>query len=64
LLALETWVANQSRGEPISPPDDPRLAPFRQRVASSCSCLRIGQLGLSCAQCHDQSVPACAWAAA
>ena len=54
LLALETYVANQSRGEPISPPDDPRLEPFRQR-GQQLFMQRIGQLGLSCAQCHDQS---------
>ena len=53
LLALETYVANQSRGEPISPPDDPRLEPFRQR-GQQLFMQRIGQLGLSCAQCHDQ----------
>lgn len=54
LLALETYVANQSRGEPISPPDDPRLEPFRQR-GQQLFMQRIGQLGLSCTQCHDQS---------
>ncbi len=52
LLAMESYLALQSRGMPVAPPNDPRLrAPtargeqlFRQR---------IGQLNLSCAQCHD-----------
>ena len=47
-------MALQSRGLPVSPPDDPRLEPFRrqgqQRFAQ-----RMGQLGLSCAQCHDDN---------
>ncbi len=52
LLALETWLAHQSRGEPITPSDDPRLAPFRAR-GEQLYRTRIGQLNLSCAQCHD-----------
>ena len=31
LLALTAFVAHQSRGLPIAPPDDPRLAPARER---------------------------------
>lgn len=54
LLALESFVAHQSRGERIAPPDDVRLAPFRARGERLFS-QRIGQLGLSCAQCHDQN---------
>jgi L-cysteine S-thiosulfotransferase len=53
LLALTTLVAHQSRGLPIAPPDDPRLAPARERgraLFSRC----VGQLDLSCAQCHDE----------
>lgn len=53
LLALETWVAHQSRGALITPPDDPRLAPFRAR-GEQLYRTRIGQLNLSCAQCHDE----------
>lgn len=53
LLALEAAVALQSRGLPISPPSDPRLDAFRERGAALYS-QRIGQLNLSCAQCHDQ----------
>lgn len=52
LLALESYVALQSRGLPMAPPDDARLAPFRQR-GEQLFMQRIGQLNLSCAQCHD-----------
>ncbi|MBV8407633.1 MAG: sulfur oxidation c-type cytochrome SoxA [Alphaproteobacteria bacterium] len=54
LLALEAWVAYQSRGEPIAPPDDPRLAPFRAQ-GEALFRLRRGQLDLSCAICHDDN---------
>ncbi|HKX41158.1 MAG TPA: sulfur oxidation c-type cytochrome SoxA [Burkholderiaceae bacterium] len=53
LLALETLVAMQSRGMTIAPPDDPRLLPFRER-GERLFRQRIGQLDLSCAQCHDE----------
>ena len=53
LLALESFVAMQSRGLPIAPPDDARLAPFRDR-GEKLYRQRIGQLDLSCAQCHDE----------
>ena len=53
LLALESFVAMQSRGLPVAPPDDPRLAPFRER-GEKLYRQRIGQLDLSCAQCHDE----------
>lgn len=52
LLSLESWVALQSRGMPIAPPDDARLDPYRQRGAQRFT-QRMGQLNLSCAQCHD-----------
>jgi L-cysteine S-thiosulfotransferase len=51
-LALEAFVARQSRGLPIAPPADPRLAPFRAQ-GERLFTLRQGQLDLSCAQCHD-----------
>ncbi|MGD9880304.1 MAG: sulfur oxidation c-type cytochrome SoxA [Reyranella sp.] len=54
LLALEALVAHQSRGEPIAPPADPRLAPFRERGAEIYR-RRQGQLNLSCALCHDDN---------
>jgi len=52
-LALEAYVAFQSRGLAIAPPADPRLAPARasgERLYRQ----RIGQLDLACAQCHDE----------
>jgi sulfur-oxidizing protein SoxA len=52
-LALETFVAHQSRGLPVAPPDDARLAPFRERGARLFA-QRFGQLDLSCAACHDR----------
>ena len=52
LLALAAYVAHQSRGQPISPPDDPRLLPARERGQALWT-ERRGQLDLSCAQCHD-----------
>ncbi|NYE64084.1 sulfur-oxidizing protein SoxA [Duganella sp. 1224] len=53
LLALEAYVAIQSRGMPVTPAQDSatRAAAARgQRLYQQ----RIGQLNLSCAQCHDQ----------
>ncbi len=52
LLALESYVAWLSRGLPLAPPDDPRLAASRAWGARLFS-QRMGQLDLSCAQCHD-----------
>jgi len=54
LLALEAFVARQSRGLPIAPPDDPRLAAVREEGAALYR-LRQGQLNLSCAICHDDN---------
>jgi sulfur-oxidizing protein SoxA len=55
LLALEGAVAHASRGQPVTPPDDPRLQPWRARGQALWQ-QRIGQLDLSCAQCHDERV--------
>ncbi|MCW5747064.1 MAG: sulfur oxidation c-type cytochrome SoxA [Alphaproteobacteria bacterium] len=54
LLALSAYVALQSRGRPIAPPDDERL---RSYVAAGEALFkrRLGQLNLSCAQCHDDN---------
>ncbi len=52
LLALSAYVGLQSRGLPLAPPADPRLAPWRARGAALWQ-RRFGQLNLSCAQCHD-----------
>jgi sulfur-oxidizing protein SoxA len=54
LLALTAYVAHQSRGLPIAPPDDPRLAPFRDQGRDMFRA-RQGQLNLSCSQCHDDN---------
>jgi len=54
LLALSAYVARQSRGAPIAPPNDERLAPF---IAAGREFFerRQGQLNLSCALCHDDN---------
>lgn len=54
LLSLEAYVAHQSRGMPIAPDPDPRLAPAREQGRALFG-MRIGQLDLSCAQCHDDN---------
>ncbi|WP_255440854.1 sulfur oxidation c-type cytochrome SoxA [Caenimonas sedimenti] len=53
LLGLEAFLALQSRGLPIAPPEDRRLLPHRERGEKLFG-ERIGQLALSCAQCHDE----------
>jgi len=53
LLGLEAYVGLQSRGMPVAPDPDPRLAPLREQGAQLFA-RRLGQLDLSCAQCHDQ----------
>lgn len=54
MLALTAYVAHQSRGLPLSPPDDPRLAPFREEGRALFE-RRQGVLNLSCANCHDDN---------
>lgn len=54
LLSLESYVAHQSRGLPLTPSPDPRLAPFRQQGQQRFM-QPMGQLNLSCAQCHDDN---------
>lgn len=54
ILALEAAVALQSRGMPIAPPEDKRLAPALAEGKLLFS-RRIGQLNLSCRQCHDEN---------
>lgn len=53
LLALEALVGLQSRGLPIAPASDTRLQPHLQSGRALFQ-QRIGQLELSCAQCHDE----------
>ena len=54
LLGLTAYVALQSRGQPIAPPDDPRLVSFRTKGADLYMS-RQGQLNLSCANCHNDN---------
>lgn len=54
LLGLETYVALQSRGMPVNPPQDKRLQAFTAR-GEKLFFQRMGQLNLSCAQCHDDN---------
>jgi L-cysteine S-thiosulfotransferase len=54
LLALTTFVARQSRGQPITASDDSRLAPFVAR-GRALFMQRQGQLNLACANCHDDN---------
>jgi sulfur-oxidizing protein SoxA len=54
LLALTAFVAMQSRGEAVAPPEDPRLQPFRDK-GHALFTQRMGQINLSCAQCHDDN---------
>lgn len=52
-LSLEAYVGLHSRGLPLAPPMEPRLEPHRERGRALFE-QRIGQLDLSCADCHDQ----------
>jgi sulfur-oxidizing protein SoxA len=54
LLSLESYLAYQSRGMPVNPPPDPRLKAPTAR-GQQLFFQRMGQLNLSCAQCHDSS---------
>jgi L-cysteine S-thiosulfotransferase len=54
LLGLAAYVALQSRGQPIAPPADPRLAALRSEGARIYQS-RQGQLNLSCANCHNDN---------
>ncbi len=53
LLALEGFVGLQSRGLPITLAGDARLQPHLARGEAFYR-QRMGQLELSCAQCHDE----------
>lgn len=52
---LESYVAQQSRGLPLAPSADPRQQPLVERGQQR-YLQRMGQLNLSCAQCHDSNV--------
>ncbi len=51
-LALEAYLALQSRGLPMAPPDDARLVLARERGRALFH-RRLGQLDLACSDCHD-----------
>jgi L-cysteine S-thiosulfotransferase len=58
LLSLESWLGHAARGQPIGPhlnatPVDAKLQSARQR-GEQLFLQRMGQLNLSCAQCHDE----------
>lgn len=53
LLGLEAYIAMQSRGMPVAPPQDAGTKASASR-GQKAYFQRIGQLNLSCAQCHDQ----------
>ena len=52
LLSLETYLAHASRDLPLQPDAAPELGALRERGRVLYQ-QRIGQLDLSCAQCHD-----------
>lgn len=52
-LALQAALAYASRGMPVTPPPDPGLQAWQQRGQTLWR-QRMGQLDLSCAQCHDE----------
>jgi sulfur-oxidizing protein SoxA len=54
LLALSAFVANQSRGMPITAGDDPALKPFVEK-GLELFMQREGQLNLACTNCHDDN---------
>jgi len=51
-LTLAAFVGHASRGLPVRPDDDRRLDPARERGRALFG-RRMGQLDLSCADCHD-----------
>jgi sulfur-oxidizing protein SoxA len=53
-LAILAYLAHQSREMPIAPDPDPRLAPARA-MGEALFNTRMGQLNLSCAQCHNDN---------
>ena len=53
LVSLEAYIAMQSRGLPLAPPADARLAEARRRGGALFR-QRVGALDLACTQCHDE----------
>lgn len=54
LLALSAFVANQSRGMPITAGGDPALKPFVEQ-GRALFMQREGQLNLACTNCHNDN---------
>jgi L-cysteine S-thiosulfotransferase len=54
LLSVTAYIGLQSRGMPVEPVGDPRLASVRETGKALFS-QRLGQLNLSCAMCHDDN---------
>ena len=54
LLALEAYIALQSRGMPVTPATDKETKQAAER-GQKLFTTRIGQLNLSCVQCHDNN---------
>jgi sulfur-oxidizing protein SoxA len=54
LLALSAFVADQSRGMPITADDDPELKPFVEQ-GRALFMQREGQLNLACTNCHNDN---------
>jgi len=54
LLGLAAFIGFQSKGLPVTPPDDPRLNEPRARGQALFS-TPMGQLNFSCTQCHDDN---------
>jgi sulfur-oxidizing protein SoxA len=54
LLALTAYVGRQSRGLPIAVVNDEKTRPFIEAGAQNYS-RRMGQLNLSCQNCHDDN---------
>jgi sulfur-oxidizing protein SoxA len=55
LLALESYIALQSRGLPVTPPINTKLGDAQKKGQSLFS-RRIGQIDLSCQDCHSNQV--------
>ena len=53
LLALSAYVGRQSRGLPIDIREDPRARPALEAGRATFN-RRMGQVNLSCAQCHEE----------
>ena len=52
LLGLEAAIALESRGQPVAPPSQPQLIEAQKRGEALFS-KRIGQVDLSCRDCHE-----------